>query len=133
MAKSLLLASFVPKTELYDAMEKISTAIEIGYSDIFVFINEEDKDEYILTYNMNPKFANIKFTSIWKNTISIHRKKQSNTIYSLNAMNELIKSKCGGVLDKTYNVNWSNYSNSFLIIKNGRIKILPIRLVKINQ
>ena len=114
-------------------MDQISKTITIGFNDIFTFINEEDQNEYILTYNMNPDYANIKFTTIWRNTISVHRKKQTNTIYSLNAMNELIKEKCCGQLDKNYNVDWSKYENSFLIIKNCRVKIIPIRLVKLNQ
>ncbi len=133
MAKSLLLASFVPKSELYDAIDQISKAINIGVDGIFVFMNEEDPNEYILTYNLNPDFANVKFTAIWRNTISIHRKKQTNTLYSLNAMNELIKSKCNGVLIKTYNIDWTQYENTFLIIKGGRLKVLPVRLVKLNQ
>ena len=133
MTKSLLLASFVPKSELYGAIDRISETINIRREDIFVFLNEDDPNEYILTYNMNPDYANIKFTTIWRNTISVHRKKQTNTLYSLNAMNELIKSKCGGQLDKTFNVNWSQYSNTFLIIKNGKLKVLPVRLVKLNQ
>jgi len=133
LARSLLLASFVKKPELYEAIDQVSTTLNLNKDSIFVFINEDIDGEYILTYNLNPEFANIKFTTIWKNTISVHRKKHTNTLYSLNAMNELIKSKCGGILNKSYQINWSQYENSFLIIKNGRLKTLPLRLVKINQ
>lgn len=133
MAKSLLLASFVPRDELYDAIEQISKAINIDRDSIYVFLNEDDLNEYILSYNMNPAYANVKFTSIWKNTISVHRKKQTNTLYSLNAMNEYIKSKCNGELNKSYHVNWNLFENKFLIIKNGKLKVIPIRLIKINQ
>lgn len=133
MTKSLLLASFVPKDELYGAIEQITKAIQIDKSAIFVFLNESDPDECILSYNVNPAYANIKFTTIWRNTISIHRKKQTNTLYSLNAMNEYIKSKCNGHLDKTYNVDWNIFENKFLIIKGGKLKVIPIRLIKLNQ
>lgn len=131
--RSLLLASFATKNELYGAIEQISETISIPKDGIFVFMNEEDHDEYVLTYNMNPEYANTKFTTVWKNTISVHRKKQTNTLYSLNAMNEYIKSKCSGVVDKTYQIDWSQFENSFLIIKNGKLKTIPLRLVKINQ
>jgi len=133
VARSLLLASFVQKAELYDAINQISETININKDSIFSFVNEDSPSDYILTYNMNPEFANIKFTTIWKNTISVHRKKQTNTIYSLNAMNEYIKSRCGGILNKEYQIDWTQFSNSFLIIKNGRLKTLPLRLVKLNQ
>lgn len=133
MSRSILLASFVTKKDLYSALDKISSEAKVDKDKIFVFLNEEDNGEYILTYNMNSDYANIKFTSIWENTISIHRKKQTNTLYSLNAMNELIKSKTGGMVDKNYRVRWEDYRGKLLIIKGGRLKVLPVRLVKINQ
>ena len=133
VARSLLLASFATKDELYDAITQISDTINISKDSIFVFINEGSDGEYILTYNMNPEFANVKFTTVWKNTISVHRKKHTNTLYSLNAMNELIKSLNHGQLDKNYQIDWAAFENSFLIIKGGKLKVLPLRLVKLNQ
>ena len=133
MARSLLLASFVDKQNLYEAIDQISEIINISKDAIFVFINEDAQDEYVLTYNMNPEFANIKFTTVWKNTISVHRKKHTNTLYSLNAMNEYIKSRNNGVLDKSYQIDWSQFQNSFMIIKGGKFKTIPLRLVKLNQ
>ena len=127
------MASFVEKDELYEAIESISKNSGVPKENIFIFVNENDLNEYILTYNMNSENANIKFTSIWKNTISIHRKKQTNTLYSLNAMNELIKMKNNGVLNKSYKIKWDEYENKMLIIKRRRLVIFPIRLVKINN
>ena len=133
MNRSLLLASFVSKDELYDAIDRISETANIPKDMIFTFVNEDNPNEYVLTYNLNPEMANVKFDSIWKNTISVHRKKQTNTIYSLNAMNEYIKGMNNGVLDKTYQVNWELFAGSMLIIKNGGLKSIPLRLVKLNQ
>lgn len=133
MNRSLLLASFVSKDELYDAIDRISETTNIPKDMIFAFVNEDNSNEYVLTYNLNPEMANIKFDSIWKNTISVHRKKQTNTIYSLNAMNEYIKGMNNGVLDKTYQVNWELFTGCMLIIKNGGLKSIPLRLVKLNQ
>lgn len=133
MGEFVLLASFVDKKELYDAIDQISEKLGINKNMIFVFVNEDDSGEYILSYNLSSEQANIKFNTIWKNTISIHRKKQTNTLYSINAMNELIKNKNGGSLNKGYKINWEEYSNSFLIIRNGRLAVIPIRLVRINS
>lgn len=133
MSRSILLASFVEKKDLYDAIEHITKTLDIDGDQIFVFLNEETRNEYVLTYNLNSEYANIKFNTIWKNTISVHRKKQTNTIYSLNAMNEYIKSKCHGIVDKSYQVNWEQFENSLMIIKNGKLKVIPLRIVRINQ
>ena len=133
MARSLLLASFVDKVRLYDALDQISETININKDSIFTFANENEANEYVLTYNMNPEFANVKFTTIWENTISVHRKKHTNTLYSLNAMNEYIKSVNGGELNKNYQIDWEQFSNSFLIIKGGKFKVIPLRLIKLNQ
>lgn len=127
------MASFVQKDELYNAMDSITNTINVQSKDIFVHLNCDDQNEYILTYNMDPSYANIFFSSIWPNTISVHRKNQTNTIYSINAMNELIKEKCNGELNKSYNIDWSQYKNCFLIIKNYKLKIIPIKRVKVNQ
>ena len=55
--------------------------------------------------------------SIIDNTILVHRKKQTNTLYTINALNELIKSLNNGVLDKTYAIEWENYRNCILLIQ----------------
>lgn len=133
MNKSILLASFVRKDELYSAIDKISEQCNIDTNKVFVFINENNLDEYILTYNMSTEFANTKFNSIWENTISVHRKKNTNTLYSINALNELIKMSNNGYLDKHFKIDWSKYQNSFLTIKSGKLKVIPIRLIKVNR
>jgi hypothetical protein len=60
-----------------------------------------------------------------KHTILIHRKKYTNTLYTLNAMNVLI-SKSGSVDANT--LDWSLYKNSLVIINDTDIKIFSIKL-----
>ena len=50
-----------------------------------------------------------------KDTISINCKKESNTFYSINALNSLIRSLNNGVLDKTFRIEWSNYQDMILL------------------
>ena len=45
-------------------------------------------------------------------TISLHRKKNTNTLYTINALNDLIRELNAGKLDKTYPIKWENYKNS---------------------
>ena len=51
------------------------------------------------------------------NTILVHRKKQTNTLYTINALNELIKSLNNGVLGKKFPIEWENYQNCILLIQ----------------
>lgn len=62
-------------------------------------------------------------------TISIHRKKQTNTLYTINALNNLIKDINNGILDKTFELDWENYKDSYLLSNEGYVDVVPIRLL----
>ena len=52
--------------------------------------------------------------TILDNTILLHRKKDSNTLYTINALNDLIKSLNGGIIDTSFKVDWQDYKNCIL-------------------
>jgi hypothetical protein len=60
----------------------------------------------------------------------VHRKKQSNTIYTINALNEVIKSKTGGMLDNEYMIDWDEYKNCILTTSNSGYKKIPTKVFK---
>lgn len=64
-----------------------------------------------------------------KDTISINRKKESNTFYSINALNSLIQSLNNGVLDKTFRVDWTKYQDMLLLSDSD----YNCRLIKIQE
>jgi len=130
--KHILLASFVNPNELDQALERISKVANINKRNIFVF-KAESIDDYILTYNIQQETGGIRFNKIWPDTISIHRKKETNTLFSLNAMNELIKLENDGKLITSYQVNWQDYQNCFLLFRNGFLTVLELELIKINR
>jgi hypothetical protein len=61
----------------------------------------------------------------------VHRKKETNTMYTINAINELIKNLNNGILDKTYKIEWELYKNSLLVSNNGVFKVINTELKKI--
>ena len=65
------------------------------------------------------------------NTISLHRKKQSNTLYTINALNEVIREKNGGVLDKSYMVDWNEFSNTLLLTNEMGLQKIPTKIFQI--
>ena len=84
-------------------------------------------NEYVVTYNVEQGNVN----SIPQNTILVHRKKESNTLYTINALNDLIKKLNGGVVDPTYKINWQHYNNCILLTQHGEVKQLNTKIFKI--
>jgi hypothetical protein len=121
-----LYATFVTLDEINSFVKDIASKYEIMYNKIFV-LNVKSNDEYVITYNIDQ--GNI--TSIPDNTILVHRKKETNTLYSLNGLNALIRILNGGVLDNNFEINWSQYRNSILLTQKGELKQLNTKIFKI--
>ena len=68
---------------------------------------------------------------ISEDTILVHRKKHTNTLYTINAMNIIIKMNNNGVLDKTYQLNWELYKNTILLSNDDELNKLPTKVYKI--
>ena len=101
-----------------DAYEEIANTIQTSYVILFnkIFVLESlDGEKIMLTYNVD--MNNSAKDSMVENTILVHRKKQTNTLYTINALNELIKSLNNGVLDKKFPIEWNNYRNCILLIQ----------------
>ena len=96
------------------------------YNKMFV-LHIKSNDEYVVTYNVDQ--GNV--SSIPDNTILVHRKKDSNTLYTINALNELIKRLNGGVVDSRYRVNWQHYRNTILLTQQNELKELKTKIHKI--
>ena len=107
--KTQLLCTFAHRSDLNIIIDHIQTHYEIPERRIFVFSNADDTDSLFCTYNV----SGTKKRGL--NTISIHRKKETNTLYTVNALNEVIRTVNNGVLDKTFQLDWSNYQNAFIL------------------
>lgn len=119
-----LLCTFSNNKDFRMLAEEIRKFYEVYSNRIFAFVNAHNIKEMYLTYNvLNMKKDAQKFP----NTILIHRKKQTNTLYTLNAMNRLIEEENGAV-DKTYMVNWKLYENSLIITGDVSIRIIPLKI-----
>ena len=110
-----LYCTFTNTDEVEGVLSKIQSSYIIIFNKIFILESLEEDKKLMLTYNVD--LGNSKNESIIDNTILVHRKKQTNTLYTINALNELIKSLNNGVLDKTYKIDWENYRNCILLIQ----------------
>ena len=121
-----LFATFFPQENLDIVIENITSKYDILYSKIFI-LDIKESNEKIATYNIDSNNV----SSLMENTILVHRKKISNTLYSLNSLNLLIKKLNNGVMDDKFIINWEDYKNCLLLTKNGELKQLDTRLFKI--
>ena len=109
-----LYCTFTTSSEVEEIIDKIQKSYVILFDKIFV-LESLDKEKTMLTYNVD--MNNSSGESMVENTILVHRKKQTNTLYTINALNELIKSLNNGVLDKKFPIEWNNYKNCILLIQ----------------
>ena len=109
-----LYCTFTNIDEIEYILKKIQSSYVILFNKIFV-LESLDEDKIMLTYNVDIGNSSSEF--LVNNTILVHRKKQTNTLYTINALNELIKSLNNGYLDKSYTVNWNDYKNCILLIQ----------------
>ena len=121
-----LLCTFSTEENLENTLSTIQQRYNIIYSKIFVLYSKS-QDEYICTYNVD--FGNV--SSFIDNTILVHRKKESNTLYTINALNTLIKSLNDGQLDSSFRVDWTDYRNCILLTKGPDLKRVNTKLYKI--
>ena len=125
--KNKLFCTFSAKDGLEYTLDMIRSEYTIMYGKIFV-LESENSDEYLCTYNIEVDESS---TRILPNTILLHRKKESNTLYTINSLNLLIKSLNEGILDTSYRVNWPDYRNTVLLTQGDDLKKLSTKIHKI--
>ena len=115
-----------------DKIEETTNTIQLSYVILFdkIFVLESlDGEKIMLTYNVD--MNNSVVDSMMDNTILVHRKKQTNTLYTINALNELIKSLNNGVIDKSFTVNWNDYRNCILLIQTEGFNRIDTKIKEI--
>jgi hypothetical protein len=129
MIQKQLLCTFSNSVEYTNVLKEIPQQYKLIDNKIFIFANENNLRELYLTFNVEKIDRNNRY----KGTISIHRKKQTNTLYTLNAMNKLIADENNGVFDKNFQLNWELYKNSIILTNEIGVKIVPLKLFSIQE
>lgn len=121
-----LFCTFTQEEGLESTLEAIQNKYKILYNKIFVLYSKSE-NEYVCTYNVD--FGNV--SNFLENTILVHRKKETNTLYTINALNALIKELNEGVLDTGYKVEWNNFRNCILLTRGNDLKRINTKLHQI--
>jgi len=120
-----LLCTFSNKNTFKKTVDDIRDFYEVYINRVFAFSNTKNLDEVYLTYNVlnlnkdAPKFVN---------TILIHRKKQTNSLFTINSMNRLIEEE-NGERDSNYQIDWSLYKDCLIITGDISVRIIPLKLL----
>lgn len=122
-----LLCLFTIRPELDHSVDFIVTNYVIVNPNVFVLESKVRPEELFITFNVEKGSAPI--DSQWK-TILVHRKKQTNTIYTINALNEVVKSMTGGQTDNSFMIDWEEFQNCILTTSNTGYKKIPTKIHK---
>lgn len=118
-----LFCTFTSLEDLDGLVASLQSRYDIMYNKMFV-LHVKSNNEYVVTYNVEQ--GNV--SSIPDNTILVHRKKDTNTLYTINALNELIKRLNGGVVDPRFRVDWKHYRNTILLTQQNELKELKTKI-----
>ncbi len=121
-----LICTFVKKREIEDTLDILEDMYTIRNNKIFLLATKQNF-QYILSYNIDHEDR----VDFLPNSILVHRKKETNTLYTINALNELIVTVNNGVLDHSFQINWELYRNMLLVSNEMGLKKIQTELRKI--
>lgn len=119
----ILLCTFAHKSNLQLATHYINQ--NYNPTKQFVFHDSNNPVKLFITYNTTIRHTNT------ADTILIHRKPDTSTLYTINALNALIIKINNGILDKTYELDWFRYQNSIILVSDNEVVVTPLTLFKI--
>ncbi len=124
-----LLCTFTTKAKLQDTVDQILKTYSVVFDKIFVLKNVDNPKELMCTYNIDVSQGMP--TSMLENTISLHRKKETNTLYTINALNFVIALLNDGKVDKTFPMKWENYRNTMLLTSDAGLKQIHTEIYEV--
>lgn len=123
---TILVCSFTTLKKLYNHIENLKSNYDIVTKRIFVFENVDNIYELFCTFNI-PSDSKLE-----KGMIPIHRKSQTNTLYTINSLNIIVSRMNNGVVSDNVDVPWENYRNTILLTdRDGGLKEIQIDLNQI--
>ena len=125
--RTQLVCTFVKKHEIDETLDIIAKSFSVLNGKVFLLKSTNIQNELMLSYNVLLDSRK----DFLPGSIMVHRKKETNTIYTINALNELIMNLNNGVLDKTYQIEWENYRNSMILKKPDGMKVLKIEVADV--
>jgi hypothetical protein len=118
----VLLMSFSSEVE-YRTHLQVIREIYRPDSSIFVLQNCDNDDEIFITFNTEYNFKT-------PGIIKIHKKRETNTLFSVDSVNEL-SIRANGKIDKSFVPDWEQYRNCLLLMRDGDLAVIPTKIREI--
>ncbi len=131
-ARGFLLASFLDTAEeepLMKEVEFIANEMNLTNNLIFLMHQKSSPERWFLTYNAIPEPGRRFHPRLF--TMRVHRKKQTNTLYTINALNLAIAEEHDGKTGRDLRLAWETYENSILVAVGKKLQVHPIEVLKI--
>ncbi len=132
MNKTILLASFIFPERVEWFLSYLEAKFNITRDKVFCYENLDDESKHIITFKVViPEGKRLNFKELFPSAIPIHKK--GDVIYSINALNMLIDQIMGeskGNVDyQSIKINWDEYQNKLILVKNNELIISNIKRV----
>ena len=121
-----LICLFTTEPDIDHTVLLVSKTYEVIYKRIFV-LSIEESEELVCSFNVEK--GNIR--KQLPGAMLVHRKKETNTLYTINSLNALIRKDNNGIVDANFSVDWTQYSNSLLVTSNNELKVLKTKVFQI--
>ena len=134
ITKTLLIASFVPKTNIDCFIKYLDNKFLIKKENIFIYEISDNEDDYLLTFKLkNNKKIDLKF--YFSNATIVNIK--NGCIFSINGLNKLIEleTNCekGNVDYKNHKIKWNEYIDKLILSSKDKLLIKTIKKIKFND
>ena len=116
-----LLCTFTTLQDLPYCISNIHKTYNNDVANLKCYTYVHNESNIVCIYNVNSTDRRL------RDTISINRKKETNTLYTINALNALIRSLNSGILDKSYMINWYDYKDCMLLSQGDEYKTIAIK------
>ena len=123
--RTQLLCTFAHRKDLELIVDYVKKSYTVSEKRMFVFTDADNRSDIYVTYNVVPDDY-----GKTPNTIMIHRKTDTNTLYTVNALNVIILKANNGILDKKFIINWPTYQNSLLLTEGSDLRHIHLNLHK---
>jgi len=118
----VLLMSFSSEDE-YRTHLQVIREIYRPDSSLFVIQNRDNDNEIFITFNTEYNFKT-------PGIIKIHKKRETNTLFSVDSLNEL-SMRANGKINKGFIPDWEQYRNCLLLMRDGELAIIPTKIKEI--
>ena len=124
-----LLCTFTTKGRLQDTVDQILATYKVVFDKLFVLKNVDNSKELMCTYNIDVSDGHP--VQMLENTISLHRKKETNTLYTIYALNYVIALVNDGKIDRNFPMKWENYRNTMLLTSENGLKQIHTEIFEV--